>query len=124
MKLSATRFALLVADGLALIPPELRRHIDNVALVIEDAPDLDLLAELGLPADDTVYGLYTGTPLTERALDGDPLLPDKIVIYREPLLADFTDPDDIRHEVARTVIHEIAHHFGIAEERLAELGWD
>ncbi len=124
MKLSPTKFAQLVEEGLALIPAELRQHIDNVGIVIEDEPSLELLDDLNIPDDETLYGLYTGTPLTERAVEGEPLLPDKIVIYRRPLLEDFDDPDEIRREIARTVIHEIAHHFGIDEQRLAELGWE
>jgi predicted Zn-dependent protease with MMP-like domain len=124
VKISPAKFEQLVADGLQLIPAELRRYIDNVAIVVEDQPSDALCEQMGLAEDETLYGLYTGTPLTERSVTGEPLLPDRITIYRRPLLEDFDDPDEIRDEIARTVIHEVAHHFGIDDERLAELGWD
>ncbi len=124
MKISRAKFERLVADALRLIPAELRRYMDNVAIVIEEAPSATLCRQMGLAEDETLYGLYRGTPLTERAFGGEPLLPDRITIYRRPLLEDFDDPDEIRDEIARTVIHEIAHHFGIDEQRLAELDWD
>jgi predicted Zn-dependent protease with MMP-like domain len=123
MSISKTDFEKLVDDGIAMIPSELRALIDNVEITIEHAPSNRLLAEMGLTPDDALYGLYQGTPLTERMTDYS-AMPDKIVIYRQPLTEDFTDPDELRYEVARTVIHEIAHHFGIDDERLAELGWD
>jgi predicted Zn-dependent protease with MMP-like domain len=123
MSISKTDFEKLVDDGIAMIPSELRALIDNVEITIEDAPSDRLLAELGLTRDDALYGLYQGTPLTERMTDYS-AMPDKIAIYHRPLTEDFTDPDELRYEVARTVIHEIAHHFGIDEDRLVELGWD
>jgi predicted Zn-dependent protease with MMP-like domain len=123
MKLTAREFEKLVEDGLALIPDEIRSRINNVQIVIEDEPGDDLLEELGVPPDETLFGLYTGVPLTERTM-GYSALPDRIVIFRRPLIEEFADPAAIRREVARTVIHEVAHHLGIDEERLAELGWD
>lgn len=116
-------FAREVENALELIPPELRRHIDNVQIVIEDEPSDELLDELGVPADETIFGLYTGTPLTERTTEYS-ALPDRITIYRLPLVDEFPDPIELRTEIARTVIHEIAHHFGIDDARLAALGWD
>ncbi len=112
-----------MAEGFELIPEEFRRHISNVQIVIEDEPSDELLDELGVPADETLFGLYEGTPLTERTTEYSGL-PDRIIIFRKPLLEEFDDPLDVRREVARTVIHEVAHHFGIDEERLVELGWD
>ena len=106
-----------------MVPDELRGHISNVEIMIEDKPSDELLDELGVPPDDTLFGLYEGTPLTERSTEYSGL-PDRIIIFRRPLLEEFDDPLDLRREIARTVIHEIAHHFGIDEERLAELGWD
>ncbi|MGD0649875.1 MAG: metallopeptidase family protein [Verrucomicrobiia bacterium] len=106
-----------------MIPDELRGHISNVEIMIEDEPSDELLDELGVPPDDTLFGLYEGTPLTGRSTEYSGL-PDRIIIFRRPLLEEFDDPLDLRREIARTVIHEVAHHFGIDEERLAELGWD
>jgi predicted Zn-dependent protease with MMP-like domain len=94
-----------------------------VQIVIEDEPSDELLDELGVPPGETLFGLYTGVPLTERTLEYS-ALPDRIIIFRRPLLEEFDNPPNIRREVARTVIHEVAHHFGIDEARLAELGWD
>ena len=123
MKLTAAEFEKLVEDGLTLIPEEIRSRINNVQIVIEDEPSDELLDELGVPPDETLFGLYTGVPLTERTLEYS-ALPDRIIIFRRPLLEEFDNPPAIRREVARTVIHEVAHHFGIDEARLAELGWD
>ncbi len=123
MKLTASEFEKLVEDGLTLIPEEIRSRISNVQLVIEEEPSDELLDELGVPPDETLFGLYTGVPLTERTVEYS-ALPDRIIIFRRPLLEEFDNPLDIRREVARTVIHEVAHHFGIGEDRLAELGWE
>ena len=97
--------------------------MENVQIVIENAPSVALLDDLGVPEDETIYGLYEGVPLTERTTEYG-AFPDSIIIYRKPLLEDFDDPEELGYEVARTVIHEVAHHFGIDEKRLAELGWD
>lgn len=123
MRLSALEFEKLVEDGLTLIPEEIRVLINNVQIVVEAEPGAKLLEELQVPPDETLFGLYEGVPLTERSTAYS-ALPDRIIIFRRPLLEEFNDPLDIRREVARTVIHEVAHHFGIGEERLAELGWD
>jgi predicted Zn-dependent protease with MMP-like domain len=121
--MTSREFEKLVDDGLAMIPAELRSLISNVEIVIEDEPSDELLDEMGVPEDETLFGLYTGTPLTERTSEYG-ALPDRITIFRLPLLEEFDDPGELRREVARTVIHELAHHFGIGEDRLAELGWD
>lgn len=123
MRLSARQFERVVEEGLAMIPAELRQLLNNVELCIEEAPSAELLKAMNVPPEETLYGLYEGTPLTERTTEYGSL-PDRIIIFRRPLLEDFDDPASLRREVARTVIHEVAHHFGISEERLAELGWD
>lgn len=108
-------FEGLVGDALDRIPPELTRLMDNVALFVEDEP----------PADDPeLLGVYEGTPLTERGEWYAGVLPDRITIYQGPTLRFCESADDVVHEVAVTVIHEVAHHFGIDDERLHELGWD
>ena len=123
MTISAREFERLVQEGLEIIPDELREYTDNLQIVVQEEPSAELLEELDLPSSEPLYGLYTGVPLTERTSAGEEL-PDRIIIFRRPLLEQFDDPLDLRREVARTVIHEIAHHFGINEERLIELGWD
>jgi predicted Zn-dependent protease with MMP-like domain len=122
MHVSDRAFRKLVDEALALVPGEFRPYLEGVPVIIEDwAPD-DLLDDLGVPEDDTLYGLYSGRALTEGPPEpGD--LPPRITLYRGPLLEDCVDEDDLRDEIATTVIHEIAHHFGIDEARLEELGW-
>ncbi len=115
-------FRRLVQEGLALIPDEFRPYLANVEVVVEDWAPEDLLDELEVPEDEDLYGVYLGTPLTERAFNHQDL-PDRIVLYRCALEEDFPDPEDLRREVAITVLHEIAHHFGLDEDRLEELGY-
>lgn len=108
-------FEAAVDDALETIPDELLDLVDNVVILIEDepaGPDKDLL------------GLYDGIALTERGVYGFGELPDRIFIYRGPTLRMCGSVDEVRDEVAITVVHEIAHHFGIDDERLHELGWD
>lgn len=108
------RFAELVGDALDEIPDELAELMDNVAVIVEDDPP-----EPGL------LGLYDGVPLTERAgYGGYATLPDRIYVYRVPLCSMCGDEDEIVEQVRITVIHEVAHHFGIDDDRLTELGWD
>jgi predicted Zn-dependent protease with MMP-like domain len=103
-----------VRAALESLPPELQRAMSNVEIVVEEenAEEPDL------------YGLYLGIPLTERGEGYAGVLPDKIAIYRIPLEEEFgDDPDVLEEEIRITVVHEIAHHFGIDEDRIAELGW-
>jgi predicted Zn-dependent protease with MMP-like domain len=123
MKPSPGEFEKLVAEGLKLIPDEFRPFLDNVQVVIEEEPSAALLEKMGVTPDQTLFGLYTGTPLTQRSIEYSGF-PDRITIFRRPLLEEFDDPLDLRREIGRTVIHEVAHHFGIDEERLVDLGWD
>jgi len=93
----------------------------NLALVIEDAPSEGLLAKMGIEPPDTLYGLYQGTPLTERDWSQDVLLPDRITLFQRPIEADGPDPDDIRATIAETLIHEVGHYFGLSEEAIEEI---
>ena len=103
-----------VARAVDSLPPELRRAMSNVEIVIEEEN----------PEDPDLFGLYLGIPLTERGSSYAGVLPDKIAIYRVPLEEEFgDDPAVLEDEIRITVLHEIAHHFGIDEERLADLGW-
>ena len=108
------RFEDVVRAALDELPPKLARALENVAVVIEDenAEDPDL------------FGLYHGVPLPERGSGYAGQLPDKISIYRLPLEDEFGhDPDELREEIRITVLHELAHYFGIDEDRLDELGY-
>ncbi|KAB1978705.1 metallopeptidase family protein [Streptomyces populi] len=114
LEMTRETFEELVSRALDRIPPELTRVMDNVAVFVEDEP----------PADDPdLLGLYEGTPLTDRGEWYAGVLPDRISIYMGPTLRRCGTTDEVVHEVAVTVIHEIAHHFGIDDDRLHELGW-
>lgn len=95
----------------------------NVAIVIDDEPDGQQVGSDSHDTDGLLYGLYEGTPATEYAADWVPF-PNKITLFRLPLEEDFPDPAELAREVQRTVVHELAHHAGIDEERLTELGYD
>lgn len=113
VEMTAARFEELVGEALDLIPPEFAAAMENVVVLVEDRDEQrpDLL------------GLYHGVALTERTSDYGGVLPDRITIYRLAILDICDTEDDVVDEVAITVVHEIAHHFGIDDQRLHELGW-
>jgi predicted Zn-dependent protease with MMP-like domain len=115
------RFLRLVRRALAGLPPPFRERLSNVDIVVKRRPGLDDRREADLSPGDTLYGFYSGVPLTERGGYGM-VLPDKITIFQEPLERDFRDEAELVEEVRKTVLHEIAHHFGISDEELAEMG--
>jgi len=114
VRLGRERFEELVGDALDAVPGELLDLLDNVVILVEDDPP---------PDDPDLLGVYEGHALTERGWDYSGVLPDRIVIYRNPILALCDDEEDVIEEVGVTVVHEIAHHFGIDDARLHELGW-
>jgi predicted Zn-dependent protease with MMP-like domain len=116
-------FERLVERALAGIPAPFRDALAEVAIVIDDVPSRDQLTENELDADDTLYGLYEGVPRTEYGADWV-AAPNRITLFRLPLEEDFPDPHDLADEVRITVIHELAHHLGIDDDRLEELGVD
>ena len=116
-------FERLVEYALAGIPMTFAAALDEVAIVIEEAPTPEQLRDNDLPPDEWLYGLYEGVPRTEWGADWA-TLPNKISLFRFPLEADFPDPEDLEEEVRITVIHELAHHLGIDDDRLHELGVD
>ena len=103
-----------VQAALDSLPPEFAAALENVAIVVRDED----------PEDPDLFGLYEGTPLPERASDAAGRLPDQITIFRLPLEESFDDPEELEREIRITVLHELAHYFGIDEDRLAELGYD
>lgn len=121
--MSRKDFHHLVQEALDQVPPDFLPYLENVEIVVENWAPVSLLDEMGVPEDEELYGLYQGTPLTERSHEYAQL-PDRIVLYRCPLEEDFPDPEALRREITITVLHELAHHFGIEEERLKALGWD
>jgi len=116
-------FARLVERALAAIPSPFRESLEEVAVVVEDEPTPAQLQDNGLRPGDTLYGLYQGVPRTEWGADWAPS-PNKISLFRLPLEEDFPDPAELEEEVRITVIHELAHHLGIDDDRLDELGVD
>jgi predicted Zn-dependent protease with MMP-like domain len=114
VRMSPQRFEELVSDALDMIPLELAAAIDNVVVLVQDRN----------PEEPDLLGLYHGVALTNRdSWYATGSLPDTITIYRDALLEVCEDEDEVVDEVAITVIHEVAHHFGIDDERLHELGW-
>ena len=113
MQMTRRRFEELVSDALDAVPAELAAEMDNVVVLVEDRND----------EEPELLGLYQGIALTERTSSYGGVLPDRISIYREAILDVCADEDDVVHEVTVTVVHEIAHHFGIDEQTLHDLGW-
>ena len=113
IEMSRARFEELVSDALDEVPEALTRLMDNVVVLVEEAN----------PDEPGLLGLYEGIALTERGWEYGGALPDRIFIYRRAILAICDTEEDVVEEVAVTVVHEIAHHFGIDDERLHDLGW-
>src|SRR5262245_39584852 len=117
------RFEELVGIALDAIPEPFAAALDEVAIVVADEPTPEQRRENGIEPDEDLYGLYEGVPRTEWGADWVPI-PNRIILFRLPLEADFADPDDLADEVWITVVHELAHHLGIDDDRLHELGVD
>ena len=119
------RFEELVAEALDGLPDTILAMLDNVEIVVADAPTAGQLRGAGaLDAGELLLGLYEGIPLTERTSSSYGLvLPDKITLFQRALEMACPDEETLRHEVQVTVVHELAHHFGISDRRLKELGW-
>ena len=114
-------FERLVAEAVALIPKRFRDEMHNLALVVEDEPEASLLDEMGIEPPDSLYGLYQGTPLTERHWAEGNQLPDRITIYQRPIEEDAEDDEDARDMIAETLIHEVGHYFGLSEEEIESI---
>ena len=111
-------FAALIEEAIELIPDRFREAMRNIALVVEDHPPDELLDEMEIEPPDTLYGLYVGTPLTERDWADGNREPDQIVIYQGPHEEDALNEDDLVAMVAETLIHEVGHFFGMSEEEI------
>ena len=123
MRLSDVDFESLIVDVLDDLPEQILEMLDNVDVVIENWPSRDQREEAGLQRDETLFGLYEGVPLTARDSGYFLIPPDKITIFKGPIEQSCRTRDEIAGQVRITVVHEVAHHFGIGEERLEELGW-
>ena len=112
------------ARVLERLPKEFRNRLHNVEIVIEKRPKKGQLKAMGLdPQRSVLYGLYEGTPLSERSALHPPLLPDKITLFSESLTRDFQDPTELRNQIRLTILHEIAHYFGMDEAKIEKLGY-
>jgi predicted Zn-dependent protease with MMP-like domain len=112
-QVSNERFEELAAEAVASLPESLSSHMDNVAIIVEDEA-----------RGRNLFGLYEGIPLTRRGFANyNGVMPDRITLYQTTICQVCSNEDDVRTQVRKTVIHEIAHHFGISDPRLDELGW-
>jgi predicted Zn-dependent protease with MMP-like domain len=114
-------FRRLVLEAVTLIPKRFRREMKNLALVVEDEPAPELLAEMEIEPPDSLYGLYHGTPLPERTWSFGNTLPDRITIFQRPIEEECDDEDEIRAVIGETLIHEVGHYFGMSEEKIEEI---
>lgn len=124
--LSKERFEELVSEAWDSLPEGFQRYIDNVGLIVEDLPSRRDLEELGIRSPFGLLGLYRGISLNRRGIHYQNVLPDMIVIYRLPILAICRTEDEVRAQVRKTVVHEVAHYFGMNERQVREAmaGWE
>lgn len=123
IRISDAEFDRAVEAAIDEIPAEFKRHLENVLIEVRNRPDAALLREYEESPD--LLGLYIGTPLDERHVDsGGPMLPDRILIFRDNLCGMCASREELISEIRITVLHEIGHHFGLDEDRLEELGYD
>lgn len=116
-------FSALVNDALADLPADIQNYLNNVVVITAVWPSVEEMRLAGVDEPWQLFGLYEGVPLPRRGTHYNLVTPDRIVIYRGPLEHAFASPADIRHQVRRTVVHEVAHHFGLSEQRIRELGF-
>jgi predicted Zn-dependent protease with MMP-like domain len=123
MKVSDKEFDRIVKRAIRRIPEELRRHIDNVLISVRKRPSEEMLEEMEVPPGEELLGFFSGVPLVDQSVTDPPLYSDTIFIFQEPLEAMCETVEELEEEIELTVVHEIAHYFGISEERLEELGY-
>ena len=114
-------FERLVDEAIASIPRRFRAAMQNLAIVVEDEPSPELLAEMEIAPPDTLLGLYQGTPLTERSWDYGNVLPDRIVLFQKPIERESETDDEVVVVIGETLIHEIGHYFGLSEEEIEDI---
>jgi predicted Zn-dependent protease with MMP-like domain len=115
------QFERLVQGALASIPARFREAIHNVAIVVEDEPSPDVLREMEVEPSDTLFGLYQGTPLTERRWDYGNTLPDRVTLFQGPIERESEDEGEIVIAIGETLIHELGHYFGLSEDEIEEI---
>jgi len=122
LRISPETFDELVVQALESLPDEIHDKLDNVAVMVEDYPTQAQLRAGGVGRGMLLFGLYEGVPLTGRTSGYNMVMPDRITLFREPILMACRSMEEVRKTIAHTVLHEIAHHFGISDERLREIG--
>jgi len=122
MRLSLNEFESVVAQVMDGLPDRLRHRIANVHIAVADAPSAEQRRSMGLARGEALMGLYEGVPLTERGSAYGMVEPDRITVFRRPILDACTDLEEVREEIRRTVLHELAHYFGIDDDRLEAIG--
>ena len=119
--MTRAEFELYVKDAVATIPARFRKAVKNLAIVIEDEPSDDVLREMEIEPPDSLFGLYQGTPLTERTWGYGNTLPDRITLYQGPIEDASENEDDLVVCIGETLIHELGHYFGLSEEEIEEI---
>lgn len=127
-RMSLRKFGRLVTRVIETLPEELKPYLDNVVVDVEEEPGERLLRDQGFTAEEiaageSLYGLFAPLPLDDEALEITDV-PHRIIIFKRPLEEDFPDPQELHREIRKTVIHELAHHFGLNERDLEKLGLD
>jgi predicted Zn-dependent protease with MMP-like domain len=118
------KFRRLIEEALDTLPGEIRIRMENVTVVVEEEPTDEQIEHAGLdPARDTLFGFYEGSPLTERGHDFGMALPDCITLFYRPLIESFRCPSEMREEIRRTVVHEVAHFLGLDDDEIERLGY-
>jgi len=123
IKLSDKDFDRIVKKAIRRIPEELRQHLDNVLISVRKRASEEMLEEMEVPSGEELLGFFSGVPLVEQSVSDPPLYSDTIFIFQEPLEDMCETVEELEQEIELTVVHEIAHYFGISEERLEELGY-
>lgn len=123
MQMTPTQFKSIARRAIETLPEEFKPYLENCMLLVEEYPQKELLEEMGIPDDEGLYGLYEGTGMAGLDTDSTPGLPPRITLFYGSLLEDFDAEDELVHEIQTTVLHEIGHHFGLDEDRLADLGY-
>jgi len=116
-------FEQLVRQAVAELPEVFREKLTNVAIIIEDYPSADLIEQQELSPNETLFGLYEGVPLTERGYFEQPVHPDRILIFQKAIEDECDSPEEIKQELKTTLVHEVAHFFGIDDDYLEKLGY-
>lgn len=123
MNVSRKEFDRIVMRAIHRIPEEIRNHLDNILISVRKRPSPELLDEMGIPADETLFGVFQGISLAERSVTEPPLFPDTILLFQEPLLDACASIEELEAEIEITVAHELAHFLGFSEEDLEKLGY-